>query len=226
MQTNSSQSNSPLRWHEVGTIPLLHPTRAQLSRIALHPKATVARGVILSAIAGLTVWLVGPQRPLLYGWAADNLGFEAASRILALGAPAAMVFAMASLLVVAATSHALARAFGGSGTFRQLVFSWAVIPLPFIALSVLVSFIPALVPVSRPMTFTPMFVAVQFGTLALLVALNVYLSYVVVITYAAAEGMGAWKSLGLIVLEVVVASIALACLSAAASGALSTLRWP
>jgi hypothetical protein len=223
VETKASASEGSLGWLGVWRIALFHPSRKAFSGIVRDPKASIGWGIAWMAIASLLVWLVGPQRPLLTGWVADMIGLDAVVPFLLVGAPVAAAFGVVSLVITAAISHGLARLFAGAGAYHQLVFCWGIIPLPYVLLSGLATYLPSLFPTSGPFMFSPAWRAVQFATLFILVAIALYLAFVQVVAYGAVEQIGIAKSLGILILQALILGVALACLSFATSQLLSTV---
>ena len=211
METSAQPIEMPLRWFEIWRIALLHPTIKAFSRLAGDPKASTKRGILWMCVASLTAWVVGPQRPILSGLVASEVGLKAIPIFVLIGAVAAPVIGVTTLLVGAAVSHGLARLLEGKGTYDQLVYSWAAILLPFVLLSGLAMYFPALFPTSRAFILSRVGIAIRISSLIMILAAYLYLSYAEVVAFSAVERFSLGKGLAVLVLQAIVVGFAMAC---------------
>jgi hypothetical protein len=215
MSRMTSATPGGLGWLQMWRIALLHPTVDAYSRISGDPKARLIWAIFFTASSSVIAWFTGPQRGLFYGVVAGYMGLEAALRFMLAGAIGAVIGGVMWLIVSAALSHAMARAMGGRGAFRQLAYCWGVIPFPFVVLAGLVMYLPALFPTSRSFVLSTPGMIVQLTTLFLFAALMLYLSYAQLIALRAVEMIGLGKGLGILLLLGIAIGLALACLSIA-----------
>jgi hypothetical protein len=218
MEAKTEPPQISLNWFEIWRSAFLHPRIQTFSQIASDPKASVGWGMVWAGIASLLVWILGPQRYVWWGLVADQFGLKAGTYFLIIGTIASPILGMIALLVIAAMSHALARLFKGSGTFRQLVFCWGVIQLPFILFSGLVyRLYPYLYAVIRSLlpgdaSFTALRI-IFLMCMLIATAGMLYLFYAQVVAFSAVERFGIGIVFGVFILLAVLLGIARACLS-------------
>jgi len=218
MEENNNQAQISLKWFEIWRSAFLHPTIQIFSQIAGDPKASTGWGIFLMAISGLIVWIIGPQRNLWWGMVADTFGLKPASLFLIIGTVVFPILGVIALLINAALSHGLARLFNGAGTFRQLVFCWGVIPLPFILITGLASLLPWYTySIFRMLSSGP----TNFAVLEIILLISgliaaagiLYLFYAQVVAFSAVEKCGIGKGFGILILTAIIISIASSFLS-------------
>lgn len=202
-----------LGWFETWRVAFLHPTVKTFSRIISDRKASIRWGTFWMATAACLAWLLGPLRPVVWGWAANNFGMLSPWSVAATGAVVAPVWGAITLLLGAALAHALARLFQGRGTFRQVVYCWGILPLPFVLLAVLLLQVPWIFPQWRGTSGSTAPIAFTIGKLSAAAIVVLYLTYAQVVAFGAIEGFGAWKAFGVLVLLSFMLGIFGACLS-------------
>jgi len=212
METNAEPTQMSLTWLEIWRSSFFRPTVGTFTRIISDPKASIRWGLLWIAITSMVAWFVGPQKPLLSGWVSDNFGPQAGSYFLLIGAIAAAIFGVILMLILADIAHGLARHFDGAGTFHQLFYCWAVMGLPFMLLSELLTYISSLFSSNRLFYFSTAGKAIQIITLLMFNGVNLYLMYAEVVAFSAVEKFRFWKSFGIWLLTGIVFAVAIVCL--------------
>ncbi len=210
MDSTSDSIPASLKWIEIWRIAFLRPTIMTFLRITSDPKATTRWGILWMGISSFIAWFISPLRAVFWGYVANNLGLQAARYFVWISALVAPILVVIGLLLAAAIAHALARLFGGAGTFHQLVYCWGVMLLPFVVISGLVLYFPSLFSLSIMSTAGRI---VQITALLIYAGVNLYLFYAEVVAFSAVEKIGIWKGLGILILQAVIVAIALSCLS-------------
>jgi hypothetical protein len=124
-----------------------------------------------------------------------------------------------ALLIYAAMSHGLARLFNAAGTYRQLVYCWGVMQLPFILFSGLAIYlIPSIANAIYRMISpdrTNYSVLAIILLIAVLIALGgiLYLYYAGLVAFSAVEKFSIGKGLGVLILLAFILAIVYAGLS-------------
>jgi hypothetical protein len=223
METNIDPKQNSQNWFEIWRSAFLHPTIQTFSKIAGDPKASLGWGLIWAGLAALLFWILGPQRELWWGLVASQIGLKAGSTFLVVGTIASPILGMLALLVLAAVSHGLARLFGGLGTYRQLVFCWGVIQLPFVLFSGLMyrlyPYAISLLRLISPGAVTFAGMRIILLVVALIAAAGLlYLYYAQWIAFSAVEQFGIGKGLVVLILLAILLGAAGACLSTVIRG--------
>jgi len=213
METKAIPEQISLKWFDIWCLAFIRPTIKTFSQIIADPKAGIKWGIIWMVISTLIIWFAGLQRPLLTAFVTDNFGPQVVFYFLLVGAIVFALFGVIILLIMAAMSHGLARLFAGAGTFHQLVYCWAVISPPFILLSGLVINLPSLFLSSRSFMFSTTGWTLQFISLLVFTGVNLYQFYAEVVAFSAVEKLGILKGFGILILQAIIISIVVACLS-------------
>jgi hypothetical protein len=214
MEITTGQAAQSMKWSEIWRLAILRPTINSFTRIIDDPKASTIWGIVWMAIATLIGWLVGPQRTVLSGYAGNLFGPQAMGNFQIIGAIAFPILGVIGLLITAAISHGLARLFTGKGSYRQLVFCWGVMLLPFVVLPWLVMFIPSLIFSMRLTLLSAVGRIYSIAYLVIWIVIYLYLFYAQVVAYSAVEKFSIWKGLGILALQAILIGIAGSCLSA------------
>jgi len=214
----ATPAQRPLNWLEIWRMAFLRPTIDTFSRIMSDPKASIKWGIFWSGISTLILWILGPQRTLLWDLVANQFALEAASYFVVIGTIAFPILGVIAMLINAAISHGLSKLFAGAGTFQQLVFCWGVMQPPFILFSGLALYIlPYLYSIFRLLSSSETNFSVlriiYLISLLIAVAGVLYLFYAQVVALSAVEKFSIGKGLGILILSACVLGIASACLS-------------
>jgi len=215
-ETNSSQVS--MKWFEIWRNAFFHPTIQTYSQIVSDPKANIKWGIIWMAITTMIIWFVGPQRPIWWGLVADNFGLDAASYFMVIGTVVSPIIGVSVFIICVALSHGLARLFNGAGTFRQLVFCWGVMQLPFILFFGLALIIPSyMYSIFRLLSSSEMNSSalgiITLISMFLAVAGILYLFYAQVVAFSAVQKVSIGKGFGILILLVIILSLASVCMS-------------
>ncbi len=207
-------------WVRVWRDALTRPSEQTFSRIALSPHAKTTTALLWIFIGSLVSSLLAlPAQGALMRQMIQNMGLEeqgfpaAGGGIMTAicGAPIGAVISVVLFAVVIGIVQALAKMFGGRGTFDQLAYAIAAILTPFYLVSGVLSLLSA-IPVP--------FVGACFGLLGFAAAI-----YVLVLEVMAVKGVnqfGWGPAIGSLLLPV----LAIACCLAVAVGAVLSMVSP
>ena len=213
MDIKADLPSKTLNWFVIWRMALLRPTVTTFQQIANDPKASVKWGITWMAITSIVVWFTNPLRAFLDGPIENTFGMQAYSYFLVIGAVVSPIVGVVALLIAASVARVFAHLFGGTGNFYQLVYCWGVMSPPFIILSGLVSHIPAIFSSSRSFVYSRVGIIVQLISIALFACANLYQLYAEVIALSAIEKLVIWKSIGIILLLLIIVGVAISCLS-------------
>lgn len=206
------------KWVEIWRMVFVHPTIESFSRIAAEPEASTRWGLAWVAVAALLFWFLGPQRLMVWGLIASTFGEKAASSFMVVATVIIPLLSVIYLLAQAAATHGLARLLNGAGTFRQLVYCWGVMQLPFILVIGLAFNLPYYgYSLFRLLTGSgfdyPAVSIISLISLLLSLAGLLYLFYAQLVAFSAVERFDVAKGFGVLLLAALVLAFAGACLS-------------
>lgn len=213
METGINVVQKPWNWFEIWYNAFLRPTIKTYSRISSDPRSNVKWGLIWAAVMALVNWVVGPQRYVIAGYVAQMFGGqEIIYYVYVFGAFIIIILGVPCLALAVAILHGLARLFNGEGTFQRLLFSWAVMQLPFlllIGLVIHIPFLPSLREDVHSMTGWLLASVKLFITLCI----YLYLFYAQVVAFSAVEKFGVGEGFGILLLAALVMGVIWTCLS-------------
>ncbi len=207
MAIEDAQPRSSMNWIRIWWELFIHPTNATYTRIMGDPKASLTWGVAWMAVSGLVAWLIGPQRATLQGLVITNFGPAANNYFLVFGSLAASISSVLGLLLVSAVAHSLSRLFQGAGTYRQLVFCWGIMPVPFLVFLYWIGYIPWLLRFVGVYSLPRAGIVVSLIYLFIILMVILYLIYSQVVAFSAVEQVGLGKGFGVIIIVGVILGI-------------------
>jgi hypothetical protein len=145
----------PRAWYEVWRQALIRPSVAGYRQIVSIPGATALRGFLWTAVSMAVAYAIGALLLAVLSLILLRIGVDDTQivllRILDGLFPAVIwtilpveLFAMVSLAVSTLIAHYAARAFGGTGTYDQLVYATAAYAAPLSLISVVLIAVPVL----------------------------------------------------------------------------------